>query len=223
MIRRHQQSGVYEIVCVSTGERYVGQSVCMRSRLRGHLNELRGRKHKNAKLQAVYDKVGRRGLRFLTIQRCEFVGLNAAEAHWIAERKACLNQTGAPRTQYWVGRNGRIHVGTRDPHSDLDDDDYEDELDEEEVDTSREVSAGLMLSFPQKTNPDFRPIIDSMLRRIGGQKRDVIERKYGIDRPAQHESEIAESLGLSRRRIDQIESAAIIRLREIAENSDIFS
>jgi group I intron endonuclease len=50
--------GVYEIVNKNNGKRYIGSSVDIDLRFKGHLRDLRKGKHVNIKLQRAYDKHG---------------------------------------------------------------------------------------------------------------------------------------------------------------------
>ena len=63
-----QARGVYAIVCVSTGEVYVGSSGVTGTRLSKHRTDLRRGKHHNAGLQAAWNQYGEAAFRFLMVQ-----------------------------------------------------------------------------------------------------------------------------------------------------------
>ena len=48
-------SGVYEVVVLSTGDRYIGSSVNLRKRMREHRSDLKYGRHKYKVIQAAYD------------------------------------------------------------------------------------------------------------------------------------------------------------------------
>lgn len=53
------RSGIYEIACLLTGDKYIGQSRYLYRREWDHFNDLRLGKHANAHLQQAYNKYGR--------------------------------------------------------------------------------------------------------------------------------------------------------------------
>lgn len=54
----NKTSGIYMIECILTELKYIGSSVNMRGRLRGHINSLRKNNHHNPYLQSAYNKYG---------------------------------------------------------------------------------------------------------------------------------------------------------------------
>lgn len=66
-----QQSGVYEIVNVINGNRYIGSSIRITSRLSTHKRLLRQNKSHNKHLQSAYDKYGGDAFVFRPILYCD--------------------------------------------------------------------------------------------------------------------------------------------------------
>lgn len=64
-------SGIYEIVCLATGKRYVGSAKSLAARWRGHRTHLRLCKHHNRHLQAAWNKHGPDAFVFRTLLRCD--------------------------------------------------------------------------------------------------------------------------------------------------------
>ena len=63
-------SGIYEIVNLANGKRYIGSAVSIDRRWREHLNHLRAGKHKNRYLQAAWLKYGEESFEFLILMDC---------------------------------------------------------------------------------------------------------------------------------------------------------
>lgn len=63
-------SGIYEIVNLANGKRYIGSAVSIDRRWREHLNRLRAGKHKNRYLQAAWLKYGEESFEFLILMDC---------------------------------------------------------------------------------------------------------------------------------------------------------
>lgn len=64
-------SGVYEIRNIANGHRYVGSSLNLLKRLRGHKNGLNKNTHHNPHLQSAYDKHGERNFVFIPLLYCD--------------------------------------------------------------------------------------------------------------------------------------------------------
>jgi len=64
-------SGVYEIVNLISGKRYIGSSVNLHSRFQQHRAELRSGKHHNRHLQNAWDKYGEGNFAFNVLLYCE--------------------------------------------------------------------------------------------------------------------------------------------------------
>jgi group I intron endonuclease len=66
-----QQSGVYEIVNVINGNRYIGSSIRIASRLSAHKCQLRQNKSHNQHLQSAYNKYGEESFVFRPLLYCD--------------------------------------------------------------------------------------------------------------------------------------------------------
>jgi len=77
-------SGVYMILCVPTGQAYVGQSVNIKTRLYKHKYYLQYGKHKNRYLQEAWDKYHQASFQFSILERISVQALLIeAENKWI--------------------------------------------------------------------------------------------------------------------------------------------
>lgn len=65
------KSGVYEIVNVINGHRYIGGSVDLQSRRGSHFSSLRRNDHRNAILQKAFNKYGESSLLFRVLIYCD--------------------------------------------------------------------------------------------------------------------------------------------------------
>ncbi len=85
-------AGVYLIKSLTTGDSYIGASVCMYSRWKQHLSELKRKKHFSHKLQELYDANGKSNLVFGVIKVVDSVeNLKVNERRYIARMKPTLN------------------------------------------------------------------------------------------------------------------------------------
>jgi group I intron endonuclease len=75
--------GVYEIVHLNTGKRYIGQSINTKSRWTDHKRMLRAGAHPNPKLQAYWDKYGPDAFLFRVLEECKKEELDAIEQKYI--------------------------------------------------------------------------------------------------------------------------------------------
>lgn len=66
-----RNSGVYEIVNLINGKRYIGSSVNLHSRFQQHRAKLRSGKHHNRHLQNAWDKYGEGNFTFEVLFYCE--------------------------------------------------------------------------------------------------------------------------------------------------------
>lgn len=92
----NNSTGIYLIAVQTEGLPlyYVGQTNCMRKRLAGHLSTLGSGSHRNARLQAAFDKYGRGSFRFEVLEECSSDRLDVAEQWWLDEMHGsdrCLN------------------------------------------------------------------------------------------------------------------------------------
>lgn len=65
------QSGIYEIVNLVNGKRYVGSSVNLQARWKVHLRKLRTGRHHNAHLRSAFAKYGESNFSFVILEECE--------------------------------------------------------------------------------------------------------------------------------------------------------
>lgn len=63
-------SGVYEIVLVADGRRYIGSAIDIHERWRRHKKDLRGGRHHSTHLQRAWDKYGEDAFQFCVIEKC---------------------------------------------------------------------------------------------------------------------------------------------------------
>jgi group I intron endonuclease len=76
--------GIYIIRCTENGKTYVGQSVDIETRKKGHRSSLRANKHKNPHLQSAYNKYGEIAFEHTVVEICAIELLNERELHWIS-------------------------------------------------------------------------------------------------------------------------------------------
>lgn len=86
------KSGIYEIRCLTTDKFYIGSSVDMRQRWAHHRARLNAGIHKNAHLQAAWNKYGEADFRFSILQFAERSELLRIEQEWL-ERTNCADRT----------------------------------------------------------------------------------------------------------------------------------
>lgn len=87
--------GIYEILCLPTGQRYVGQSVCLDERIASHKHQLQRGSHINARLQKAWDIHGAEQFEFRVIELCEPEELEERERLQVA-RNCILDFNIAP-------------------------------------------------------------------------------------------------------------------------------
>lgn len=75
--------GIYQIVCVPSGKRYVGSSIQIRVRRYQHRSDLRGGYHCNPHLQNAWNKYGEGAFTFTILEECTCDELIAREQHYI--------------------------------------------------------------------------------------------------------------------------------------------
>lgn len=64
-------SGVYKITCSANGHYYYGSSVNLHSRFKNHISKLRSQKHRNHRLQRLFNKYGEESLVFEIVEYCD--------------------------------------------------------------------------------------------------------------------------------------------------------
>lgn len=87
-------SGIYEIVCLPTGQRYIGQAIDVQSRLSNHRGRLLRNKHRNHKLQSAFNTCGARSFEFRIVEAGPPGELTRLERKWIALHGARNPQRG---------------------------------------------------------------------------------------------------------------------------------
>lgn len=97
-------TGIYAIVHLATGCRYVGQSRCVEKRWRSHRRHLRGGSHWNAHLQAAWAKYGESAFEFQLLESSVVDQLTAREQYHLDAGGALYNVTlVANRPIGWIG------------------------------------------------------------------------------------------------------------------------
>lgn len=97
------ESGIYEIVNLVNGKRYVGSAVDLRSRWRSHLHLLRKGSHHSPRLQRSFDKYGEISFEFRCLSLC-------AKEHLIANEQLALDSF---RPEYNVERVAASRLGRK--------------------------------------------------------------------------------------------------------------
>ena len=67
--------GIYQILNLNNGKRYVGQSRQVDQRIKNHIRKLRKNKHKNNILQRAWNKHGEKSFLFQVLELEVFAGL----------------------------------------------------------------------------------------------------------------------------------------------------
>jgi hypothetical protein len=107
-------SGVYQIRCIPTGKIYIGSAVDLRARWDKHRRSLCRGNHRNAHLQAAWNKYGEASFEFSVLEFVDASDLLRAEQAWInrtgcADRKIGFNiypiagSPGDTHAQVWEG------------------------------------------------------------------------------------------------------------------------
>lgn len=82
-IANMRRSGVYKLFNTVENKLYIGSSVDMLGRLRGHVEKLRSRKHGNKALQTAWDTYGEESFRFEILVECELAEIRREEQNLI--------------------------------------------------------------------------------------------------------------------------------------------
>jgi len=69
------KAGIYQILNLQNGKRYIGSSVNTTRRMRVHVGQLRKRNHHSSKLQRAFDKYGEAAFVFQTLLVCTLADL----------------------------------------------------------------------------------------------------------------------------------------------------
>jgi group I intron endonuclease len=83
--------GIYLIECARTKQKYVGQSLHIKSRWSGHRRHLRDGTHHNYRLQRLWKEYGQAAFAFSVLECCPPSDLGAREWYWAKTLGASLN------------------------------------------------------------------------------------------------------------------------------------
>jgi len=84
--------GIYKITSIASGKIYIGCASNVRTRINGHLYDLRQNKHHNSYLQKAWIKYGEENFVFEIVEKCDINDLHAKENYWVNELN-CLDRT----------------------------------------------------------------------------------------------------------------------------------
>ena len=88
------RSGIYCILCVPTGKRYIGLTKNLRLRRRVHVCMLRQGYHRNQHLQAAWSLYGEQNFKWTVQEECPPDRLEERELFWIAHYKTADRKHG---------------------------------------------------------------------------------------------------------------------------------
>jgi group I intron endonuclease len=86
--------GIYKITSITNGKIYIGCASNVRTRINGHLYNLRKDKHNNSYLQRAWTKYGEENFIFEMIEKCDISDLHAREHYWVNELNSLNRSTG---------------------------------------------------------------------------------------------------------------------------------
>jgi group I intron endonuclease len=86
--------GIYKITSITSGKIYIGCASNVRTRINGHLYNLRKDKHNNSYLQRAWTKYGEENFIFEMIEKCDISDLHAREHYWVNELNSLNRSTG---------------------------------------------------------------------------------------------------------------------------------
>lgn len=101
------KSGVYAIVCVPTGQSYVGTATSLDHRSRSHLRKLIKGVHNNGLMQESFNKYGIENFDFVILEECTIAELLQRERFWVEELDSINTGFNAPQ----LGSNGFLTHG----------------------------------------------------------------------------------------------------------------
>jgi group I intron endonuclease len=84
-------SGIYKITNTVNNKIYIGCASNIRTRINGHLYDLRRGMHKNSYLQKAWNKYGEEVFIFEIVEECVINNLHSREHYWVNELN-CLNK-----------------------------------------------------------------------------------------------------------------------------------
>lgn len=111
-------SGIYAIVNLYNGKRYVGSSLSIAKRKHLHIWYLNKRNHQNKHLQRAWNKYGIDGFEFIVLEECDKDDLIGREQYYIdilkPEYNICLiagNTQGRKFSDEAIEKNRLAHLG----------------------------------------------------------------------------------------------------------------
>lgn len=87
-------SGIYCIACLPSRKLYVGQSLNIRRRWRGHTCRLTSGRHNNPHLQAAWNLYGAGAFAFTILEPCPPAALDHRESFWVASLRTLDREFG---------------------------------------------------------------------------------------------------------------------------------
>jgi group I intron endonuclease len=84
--------GIYKITSMTSGKIYIGCASNIRTRINGHLYDLRRKKHNNNYLQKAWLKYGEENFVFEIIEKCDITELHVREHYWVTKFN-CLDRS----------------------------------------------------------------------------------------------------------------------------------
>lgn len=87
-------SGIYQIKCITNGKFYIGSAIDMRDRCEHHRSSLRRGEHRNAHLQAAWNKYGEKNFEFESLELADVNELLIKEQNWIDQTQSANTKHG---------------------------------------------------------------------------------------------------------------------------------
>jgi group I intron endonuclease len=84
--------GIYKITSTTSGKMYIGCASNIRTRINGHLYDLRRDNHNNSYLQRAWNKYGEENFVFEIIEKCDISDLHSKE-HYGVNKLNCLDRS----------------------------------------------------------------------------------------------------------------------------------
>lgn len=109
-----KRSGIYCVLCLADGKRYVGQTVDLDRRKKHHFRELSAGQHFNRHLQAAWRKYGEEEFEFRVLELAPKDMLDVRESSWIAFFRSADPEFGYNMTL--GGHSGRRATPFTDEH-----------------------------------------------------------------------------------------------------------
>lgn len=86
--------GIYQIKCISNGKIYIGSAIDMHERCEHHRSSLRRKNHRNAHLQAAWNKHGEENFEFAVLELTESSNLLQLEQNWLDQTQSFNREIG---------------------------------------------------------------------------------------------------------------------------------